>query len=60
MHFVHYMVDWLGTLISYYTLKWLWETKSVLYDYKLNQYFAFFKILSVFSGGGILPVYPLF
>lgn len=40
--------SWLGTLISYSTMKWLWETKPVLYDYKLNQYFAFF-ILGVFS-----------
>lgn len=33
-------------------MKLLWETKSVFYDYKLNQYFAFF-ILSLFSGGGL-------
>lgn len=55
MHFVHLFTlwtgSWLGTLISYYTIKWLWETKPVLYDYKLNQCFAFF-ILCVFSGGG--------
>lgn len=45
MHFVHlsqWIKSWLGTLISYCTIKWLRETKSVLYEHRLNQYFAFF------------------
>lgn len=39
----------LGTLISYYTMKWLWETKSVLYDFKRKPVFCLLFFVRVFQ-----------
>lgn len=61
MHFVHRCTLWtesrLGTLISYYTMKWLWETKSALYDFKRKPVFCLLLFVRVFQEER--PVHPL-